>query len=304
MKVVAGCDGGGTKCEMMLAILDDDGSIVREHRAITGPANVRSNSEQALNNILAGIQMSRSAAGLDSEHGIDVFVAALAGAGDKRIREQWERDLAAYLPSCRIKVLPDAAILFAAGDVDESTVPQPAVAMIVGTGSIAWARQSDGSVCRAGGLGPKVGDEGSGYWLANQAIRAAENDAWLREQLLAEFELSSIAKLRAAIAKEDLSTHRIAQAAKFVFESSSEMAKSILSDGADHICRILLDATSGIATSAALKLTWICAGGVAVHQPAWLADIQRRCRKQMLHLSNPITVPNPVRGAVHIAARL
>ncbi|OGR86047.1 MAG: hypothetical protein A3A86_07525 [Elusimicrobia bacterium RIFCSPLOWO2_01_FULL_60_11] len=37
--------------------------------------------------------------------------------------------------------------------------------LIAGTGSIALGRNSNGKIARAGGLGPKRGDEGSGFWI-------------------------------------------------------------------------------------------------------------------------------------------
>jgi N-acetylglucosamine kinase-like BadF-type ATPase len=45
------------------------------------------------------------------------------------------------------------------------------VAVIAGTGSAAWGRNSDGDEARAGGWGYLLGDEGSGYWLGREAVR-------------------------------------------------------------------------------------------------------------------------------------
>jgi glucosamine kinase len=49
----------------------------------------------------------------------------------------------------------------------------PGVIVIAGTGSNALGRSGDGRTARAGGYGFLVGDEGSAYWFASQAIRAA-----------------------------------------------------------------------------------------------------------------------------------
>ena len=54
-----------------------------------------------------------------------------------------------------------------AQDTNRSTV-----AIIAGTGSIVLAHNRDGMTVRVGGWGHIVGDEGSGYWLAKQAIEA------------------------------------------------------------------------------------------------------------------------------------
>ena len=49
----------------------------------------------------------------------------------------------------------------------------PGVIVIAGTGSNALGQSGDGRTARAGGYGFLVGDEGSAYWFASQALRAA-----------------------------------------------------------------------------------------------------------------------------------
>jgi N-acetylglucosamine kinase-like BadF-type ATPase len=49
----------------------------------------------------------------------------------------------------------------------------PGIVVIAGTGSNAFGRTVDGRTARVGGYGFLIGDEGSGYWIANQAVRAA-----------------------------------------------------------------------------------------------------------------------------------
>ncbi|HXG46398.1 MAG TPA: BadF/BadG/BcrA/BcrD ATPase family protein [Methylomirabilota bacterium] len=49
---------------------------------------------------------------------------------------------------------------------------RPGVIVISGTGSMVRAENEAGQVFRAGGWGHLVGDEGSAYWIAREAIRA------------------------------------------------------------------------------------------------------------------------------------
>lgn len=42
---------------------------------------------------------------------------------------------------------------------------KPGILVLAGTGSIAFGRNKKGKTARAGGWGPKRGDEGSGYWI-------------------------------------------------------------------------------------------------------------------------------------------
>ena len=53
---------------------------------------------------------------------------------------------------------------------------RPGVGAISGTGSNVFGVGADGRAWRAGGWGHLLGDEGSGYWLGIESIRAALRD--------------------------------------------------------------------------------------------------------------------------------
>ncbi|WJH35503.1 hypothetical protein N6H14_05655 [Paenibacillus sp. CC-CFT747] len=53
----------------------------------------------------------------------------------------------------------------------------PGILVIAGTGSAAAARTEEGRLLSCGGWGPWFGDEGSGYWLGCEALRAAARAA-------------------------------------------------------------------------------------------------------------------------------
>lgn len=54
-----------------------------------------------------------------------------------------------------------------------ASVGQPGVVVISGTGAIAYGQLADGRSAKSSGWGYLMGDEGSGYWLGVEAIRAA-----------------------------------------------------------------------------------------------------------------------------------
>lgn len=49
----------------------------------------------------------------------------------------------------------------------------PGVCLVVGTGAVAFAVAADGSTTRHDGLGPAIGDFGSGAWIGREGLRAA-----------------------------------------------------------------------------------------------------------------------------------
>jgi N-acetylglucosamine kinase-like BadF-type ATPase len=91
--------------------------------------------------------------------------AGSAGAEVPAGRQRLERILSALLPDCRITVVHDARLVLAAAGLEAG------IALISGTGSVAYGRDGSGREARAGGWGWLVGDDGSGAWLAREAAR-------------------------------------------------------------------------------------------------------------------------------------
>src|ERR1035438_7632791 len=76
--------------------------------------------------------------------------------------------LAPILRTRRLIVTTDAVIALAG-----ATSAGQGIAVIAGTGSIAFGRNAEGRVARAGGWGYAYGDEGGGFDLVRLALRAA-----------------------------------------------------------------------------------------------------------------------------------
>jgi N-acetylglucosamine kinase len=76
--------------------------------------------------------------------------------------------LAGTLRAKHLIVTTDAAIALSG-----ATATGQGIAVIAGTGSIAFGRNAEGRTARAGGWGYIFGDEGGGFDIARQALRAA-----------------------------------------------------------------------------------------------------------------------------------
>src|SRR6188508_2378169 len=70
------------------------------------------------------------------------------------------------------RVVNDAAIALVAGAEE-----RVGIVILAGTGSIAYGADREGHTARSGGYGFLLADEGSGYWLGHQALRAAVRSA-------------------------------------------------------------------------------------------------------------------------------
>jgi N-acetylglucosamine kinase-like BadF-type ATPase len=83
--------------------------------------------------------------------------------------------LAELVDADRLNVTHDAKIALAGALEGE-----PGIIVIAGTGSIAYGENAHGEAARAGGWGYIYGDEGGGFDIARQAVRAAlrEHEGW------------------------------------------------------------------------------------------------------------------------------
>jgi len=95
-------------------------------------------------------------------------VVGAAGAGRAQERHELRVALAAYGLARAMEVVADGEIGLAAAFGTE-----PGILISAGTGSIAYARDRQGRLRRAGGYGWQLGDAGGGYWIGRQTLAAA-----------------------------------------------------------------------------------------------------------------------------------
>jgi N-acetylglucosamine kinase-like BadF-type ATPase len=154
-----GIDGGGTKTD--LAIVDAAGEVIARQQGPTSNQAVVGFAQASA----ALIEVITEAA---SEASIPVPLTAgwigLAGSDRPEDRESFARALDYLVGDLRIT---NDAELVLSGTPDGA-----GIALIAGTGSIAFARNGDGLTGRSGGWGHIIGDEGSAYRVAVDGLRA------------------------------------------------------------------------------------------------------------------------------------
>jgi N-acetylglucosamine kinase-like BadF-type ATPase len=164
-----GVDGGGSRTRALLA--DEAGQVLGAGAA--GASNYQSvgfaAATQALRTAIAEAQLS---AGLTPETSLEAVCFGLAGIGRPEDRMRFETWAAAQKIARRCAFVSDAELVLAAG-----TPEGWGVVLIGGTGSFCWGRAADRRTARVGGWGYLLGDEGSGYDLAIQALRLATQTA-------------------------------------------------------------------------------------------------------------------------------
>jgi N-acetylglucosamine kinase-like BadF-type ATPase len=239
---VLGIDAGGTKTRALLAT--EDGEVLAS--ASGGGANLRTHGELAVEKVLHAVaEEVSSAAGAQP----DAVALGIAGAGRPKDAVVLREILRRIGFRERLVVTNDAHIAFVAG-----SRRRIGLALVCGTGSIAWGRNAAGETARAGGWGWHVGDEGSGFWVGELAIRRVLRaldgrgpSTALEKALLRHFSIERPEEIVNAIYDGDYPRHHVALFAVSVEQAAragDAVAGRILAEAVDEL---VLDAQSVIA---------------------------------------------------------
>jgi N-acetylglucosamine kinase-like BadF-type ATPase len=160
-----GIDGGGSTIRVVIITHELD--VLAEY---LGPAVNPSfiGRDEAASRIQAAMRESLGQAGLTPEQITGVGLG-IAGASN---RYEWAAD---WLRGLAGEVTPQARIV-PSSDYEIALVgahgQRFGILLLAGTGSLAYGVNAAGESALVGGWGYLLGDEGSGYWLGSQALRA------------------------------------------------------------------------------------------------------------------------------------
>jgi N-acetylglucosamine kinase-like BadF-type ATPase len=232
MRSVLGIDAGGSKTVALFA--DEHAAVLG--RAEGGGANLRTHGELGVEKVLYGLLEGLPA---DARRAGAVAIG-IAGADRTEDAEVLRAILARLGFRDRVVVTNDAAIALVAG-----SPTRIGLALVCGTGSIAWGRNAAGEIARAGGWGWHLGDEGSGFWIGVRAVREALRAAdgrgpatLLEGSLIAHFEIARPEQILRAVYDGEFPRHRVAAFAARVEEAAGagdEAARSILAAASNEL---------------------------------------------------------------------
>lgn len=267
--LVVGLDIGGSKTH---GALWRGGTLVAEARA--GSANVQNVTRDAAARSLRDL-FRDLLSGEPAGH-IGRVVAGSGGVDTDADADRLRTLIAPHAPGASIEVVHDTRLILAAGGA------RAGIGVIAGTGSVAWGVTEDGRQARSGGWGYLLGDEGSGYWVAREAVRRAlhRHDVGLEPDALdtAVLSLNGVATPTELIGLFHSGAGRTYWAAqsRAVFDAARDGhddAADILDRAATDLTRLVLDVASVIGVPGPVVL----GGGLAMHQP----DLQERLRQRL-----------------------
>ncbi|MBX9638969.1 MAG: hypothetical protein K2X97_04345, partial [Mycobacteriaceae bacterium] len=302
--LVIGVDGGGSHT---LALLADAATGRVIARGTAGPSNIQSVGVDAAVGELdaaidkafasAGVPRSRvgaaslGLAGIDRQEGFDVIYgwAARAGLADA------------------VSAANDATLLLAAG-----TPEGWGLAVVCGTGSIAFVRSAGGDIGRAGGWGHLLGDEGSAFQITVQSLRAACRAVdrcgpatGLVDQFVAKMGLPGPPDLIPAVYRGAWDRAALASLAPMVLQCAAggdEVARRVVAKQAEELARTAAAAVTNHGMRARLPLA--LTGGVVLKSELYRSQFLAALRGFGV-TPEPVTpVDDPAVGAIVMARRL
>ncbi len=317
---ILGVDAGGTKTVAKLARVVSsvecfDNAIQKVSEGRSGPGNpTAAGFTAATASWQAAIQAACQAADISPR---EVVAACLgvAGAGRSQVQQSVLAWMNNQMQTVRVQVTTDATLVLAAlqGALVANQLSQmQGIALISGTGSMAWGRTADGTPARCGGWGHLLGDEASGYWIARRGLQAAcraVDGRGASTQLVAAFteyfKLDEWSEVVTKIYSADFQRSDLAALTPIVASLAEidPVAAGILDEAADELVSMIY------VTARRLGLNGIdyvvgLAGGTLTESPKLVAQL-----KSKLSTLQPPTpalriVREPVDGALILAAHL
>ncbi len=272
--LVLGLDVGGSHSR---AWLSEGGRVVARGEAVSAnPASAGEfEAEAVLGGLLAEVLCGRT---------VVAAVAGVAGADTPSALKSYAEIMRRLLPGAEVEAVHDTRLVLAAAGLEAG------IALIAGTGSSAYARSVEGAEVRVGGWGYRLGDEGSGYWVAREAVRRvlADADAGRRPGPLLEalgggppYELVR-------------SFHSEAPPAAWAAKAPALLAAdaSLLEAAADSLARLV----GVVRQRSAVEGPVVLSGGLLLGVAGLEAAVKRRLTGPVVRLEHP-----PVAGAVRLA---
>lgn len=295
-------DGGGTKTTVWIA--NTDGEVLG--KATTGPMSLAATSPaQAVINFLTAIDKATEKL-KDIE--FSTVVVGLAGVDTKEevshAAELFSAALAKVYKYENFQVVNDIVIALASG-----TTSQNAICLISGTGSNCFGRNSKGENAKTGGMDFLLSDQGSGFEIGQQVLRAAvksydgRSSKTLIEKLVCkEFKIDSIEELKNKVYHPVLNKTQIGQLSAICFlakDQNDTIANEIIKKAVEDLMEMVLTVLKRLDLTNT-KTDIVLIGGIAA-DPYVRAQLEARLTANYSMVQLVVPEHPPVYGALQLA---
>lgn len=297
-----GIDGGGSKTDGLCS--DPSGHVLT--RATTGPTSLTATSLglASMNLVETLRQLTMELTGELYFPKVVVGVAGLDTPEEKQRAEDVFRDVLQGYRIGTLTIVNDIHLVLAAGSTAENVV-----ALISGTGSQCYGRRGDGRAARTSGMDFLLADQGSGYEIGRQVLRAAvcsfdgrTAPTALEQMVLKHFEVEDFNDLKEKVYFPILNKAQVAELAKTCVEAHQQGDKI-----ATQILESMVADLEAMAEAVIRRLELkneaadlICSGGIA-KLPFIFDKIKASLSPKYPKLTMRIMEEEPVYGAIKLA---
>ncbi|NOS86511.1 MAG: hypothetical protein HOP31_15340 [Ignavibacteria bacterium] len=228
------------------------------------------------------------------------ILAVSAGISGARYEADRKKIASALKKATGIKkvfILPDTEIALAAAFEHDT---KNCGILIAGTGSILYYRAGDGKINRIGGWGRHIGDEGSGHWIAREALY----------KVTKHYDKRHKAELLVKVIKKELGIDEtniiqqvyhhgfeISKLTKHVFrcaEKGDKVSIGIIKDAAENLLTHFIPLKKQ-------KYTIAMMGSLLTEEKLLVQELKKAARKKFPNITLVLPEFSPVWGAVKIA---
>ncbi len=295
-----GIDGGQTETNAVLA--DASGRVLG--RGLGGPSNHveapggRDRLRRAVIDSAGGALRAAGLGGLDAVS----FAAVYCGmTGEADFKTEIISDA---LRASVIRVEHDAPAALAG-----ATLGAPGIIVIAGTGSVVFGENAAGATARTGGWGYVFGDEGSGFGLARDAVRASldalddvGDPTALVAVLTTRFAVEDLRLMPMVMYNGHLTRDAVAAAARDVldtWQAGDPVATRVVAHGLDTLARRV----RSVATRLQLADPLVCVSGGVFRSAPYLASFRTAVRSSVVGARVERARLSPAAGALLLALR-
>lgn len=298
-----GVDGGGSKTSAIVV----DEKMEPLGGAVSGPSNhLRVGIDEAARNVEDAIRSAIASSPVELD-AVEYTYCGIAGSDHPTHRQRVIESLRYLFPRSNFTVDSDARIALTAG-----VGFGPGIVVIAGTGSVAFGRNEALVEARAGGWGPTLGDEGSGYSIARRGLSAVVRAHDGRSQktritalLCMHYGMCDPVDLPYFVYAPSTHADDIALYCRLVFEAAKqgdEVASEIVrTEGTELGITVAAVARKLRIADAPIPVAWV--GGAFQGGALLLDPMSAVLAEQVPHASIQPAQETPVMGAARMAIR-
>jgi N-acetylglucosamine kinase-like BadF-type ATPase len=297
-------DAGGTKTSAWIvdpSRREEDRTLGRGRSTAGNPLSV--GIEESTRAIAEAARLAQEDAG-QSNLSVSRAILSVAGSANGEISQQLIRWTRATKFAQRVAVVSDVLPVLAGG------TPQcSGVAVISGTGSVAFGRGADGRTALCGGWGYLLGDEGSGYAIGRAGLQlllttleSQTTAKSLAKNLREALNVNAVTELTRSIYSDADTRRAIAAIAPLVIdaaEGGDPDAGVILDSAAQDLARLVVRAAHAVGLANG-PLALALGGGILIASQRLQQQLRVELERQSLDCA-VTPVAEPLAGCVRLA---